>query len=193
MHRFLVFLTVFLLLNAGPILAAEPVYAPPLDGEMAKLKVLEKPDDLPDVVFTTVNGPKRLSDYRGKIVILNLWATWCPPCLQELPSLNALQTALGTEKIQVLAISMDSSGINDVKKYLDDHQLSQLAPMMDPEHGVQEFEVLKKTEGIPVTIIIDPQMRALAHFEGQADWNGSDARAMLDYTIKHVSYLPYKL
>jgi len=193
MHRFLILaLAGFLILLAPHGFAADKL-TPPLDGDMSRLKTYDSPEEIPDVLIHSDEGTKHLSDYKGKIVILNLWATWCPPCLHELPALNALQDTSDKTKVQVLAVSVDTTGLEPVKKYLTDNKLTQLPAMMDQDRNIQQLKVLKGIDGIPVTLIIDPQMRVMARYEGEADWGGENFRATLDYYLKHVSFLPYEM
>lgn len=164
---------------------------PPLTGDMVRLTVYDKPKKLPEIMFTSTDGLSYLSAHRGHIVVLNLWATWCPPCIKELPSLNALQYSMDSHKLQVVNVSLDTTGPESVKKYLEDNNLMMLKPYVDASQQVQQLEILHNLPGIPITIIIDPQMRALAMYQGDADWNGRAARAVLDYYINNVSYVKF--
>lgn len=188
---FLTLMVVLLVLGAMPVMAQDKKLEPPLNGQMSRLKVLDEPVDLPDIALTTPQGKKALSDFRGKLVILNLWATWCPPCLNELPSLNALQMAMGGDKLQVVAASLDTGGIEVVQKYLSDHNLTNLTPMLDESQMLTQMDVLRGVAGVPATLIINPQMKALALYEGEADWNGADVRAVLEYYMQNVSFLSF--
>lgn len=166
-------------------------FAPPLNGDMLNLVVLDKPTVIPDIaLFASDKGKVRLSSYKTKLVVLNIWATWCPPCLEELPSLNALQYAMGSNIFDVVTVSLDSNSAESIKKFLIDHELMKLPSYVDVDSDIQKLEVIKDMPAIPITLIIDPQSRVLAKLEGPADWNGRDVRAVLEYYAKNVSYAP---
>lgn len=184
------FLLVFaFLMTALPAFAASKVYAPPLEGEMTRLTVYNPPVKIPDVLLSADGkGLTNISEFKTKLVVVNLWATWCPPCVEELPSLNALQLAMKDDSFEVVTISIDTLKPSAVKKYMDDNNLKALTPYMDINQGAQRWEVLKGVAGVPVTLILDPQSRVLARFEANTDWNGPEARKVLEYYKKNVSF-----
>lgn len=190
------FLTVFafILLTSFPVLAQTHIIPrPPLRGQMSRMVVFDKRDDLPPVMLSSQNeGLLYLSQLKKKILIINLWATWCPPCVEELPSLSALQTAMGTEKLKIITVSLDTSPPDVVQKYLNDNNLSNLNGYLDVNDDVKKLDALRGVQGIPATLIVDPQGRVLARLEGPADWNGPDARAVMDYYMNNLSFASYK-
>lgn len=188
MDRFIAFL--FLLLLSFPAFSATFKNDPPLSGDMASLKVFPAPQSVEDVSISSPDGGTTLASFKGSIVIMNLWATWCPPCIEELPSLNALQFSMDKKYVQVVTVSLDTTGLEAGKKYLTEHNLMALPPYIDLNHSVQGMQILDKSPGIPITLILDPQMRALAMLQGNADWNGAAARAVIEYYMKNVSYAP---
>ena len=187
MSRFLTFLTITFLLSV-PVASAQ-LYNPPISGDMVKLVPYDNPQTLPKIMLSSADkGLTYLSEYRNKLVVLNIWATWCPPCVEELPSLNALQYAMGNDKFAVVTVSIDTTGLEAVKKYLDDNNLKALPAYMDGNEDIRKLEILKGVPGVPVTLLIDPQYRVLARVEGNVDWNGPAARAVLEYYMEHATY-----
>lgn len=105
--------------------------------------------------------------WRGKVVLVNLWATWCQPCLREMPSLQALQQTLGGDRFQVVAISQDLGGARQVDPYLARNTLTGLDILLDPTGSAgKAFHA----PGLPVSILLDPQGRQIARLTGEADW-----------------------
>jgi thiol-disulfide isomerase/thioredoxin len=187
MSRF-IFLLIFLF-GIHAAYAAEPL-SPQLNGDMANLQILNQNLPLPQVVLTSADkGSQYLWDFKTNLIVLNIWATWCPPCIDELPSLNALQYAMGSNTFVVVNVSVESDAAV-VKKYLADNKLTKLTSFIDAHQDLQHLDVLKDVPGVPITLIINPQMKVLAMLTGEADWNGPDARAVLEYYAKHVTYSP---
>jgi thiol-disulfide isomerase/thioredoxin len=184
MRRFLPVL-MCLMLFAAPVWAQEAL-DPPLTGQMHKFQVFQKPIKVQEVVLSSrQTGLKYLSDYTGKIILLNIWATWCPPCVQELPSLNALQKDLGGEKFQVVTVSLDQD-VDVVKKFLEENKLDQLTAYVDSNGDLKKLEALREVAGIPATLILNQKLDTVALYQGDADWGSSDARAVIDYFIQNV-------
>lgn len=175
---------------AVPARAAEgDKFKPPLMEDMMKLEVYQDLKELPEVTLTQQGkGLTSLSETKGKVVLLNIWATWCPPCVKELPSLNALQTAMGSEDFQVIAVSLDkgTEGQADAKKFMEENKLTALEPYVDGYEQLSKLDALKDVPGIPVTLLLDRKMRILARYQGDADWNGRAARAVIEYYLKNV-------
>jgi thiol-disulfide isomerase/thioredoxin len=141
-------------------------------GDLSNLKVVQPPKPAPMFTFQDANGsPRRLSDYAGDGIVLNLWATWCAPCKQELPSLDALAGKLVGKRIGVLALSSDRGGAAAVQAYYKQRGIKNLHVLLDPEgQAVQAFEA----PGIPTTYIIDRRGFERAYAEGSENW-GTDA------------------
>ena len=185
MSRFFALLFVFSLL----VLPAAYAAGPPISGDMVKLTAYDPPAYLsPVMISSSGEGLTYLSEFEGKLIILNIWATWCPPCIKELPSLNALQYAMGSDTFEVVTVSVDTTGPEVVKKYMDDNGLKALKPYIDLNKNLQQQEVLSGVAGIPVTLIIDPKGKLLARVAGDADWNGPAARAVIEYYLKNVTF-----
>jgi thiol-disulfide isomerase/thioredoxin len=135
------------------------------------------PRPAPKVGFTDANGNTlSLSDFAGKLVLVNLWATWCAPCRKEMPSLERLQTRLG-DRITILAISEDSNGSKAVAPFAAKLGLKAVKTYLDPQSAVgRAFKV----DGLPTSFLIDRQGRVLGRVEGGAEWDSPKMLAILD-------------
>lgn len=128
-----------------------------------------QPQGLPALSFTTADGAKQtLADYRGKGVVLNLWATWCAPCVAEMSALDGLAAAVANFAIAVLPISLDMQGLSVVKPFYAQHHLAHLPILLDPESDVTQA---LKVGGIPTTFIIDRQHRIVGRVQGGVAWD----------------------
>ena len=125
-------------------------------------------------------NPVSLTDFQGRVVLINIWATWCAPCIAEMPSLNALQErATGTE-FDVVPVSLDRGSVV-VQKFYQDHQLRHLLIFMDAEgNSVSELEV----GGLPTSILIDHNGREVGRFEGAANWNSDDVIKLIGAYVR---------
>ena len=141
----------------------------------AQLPQLGEPRAVPDIHFTDDDGrAKSLEDFRGKIVVLNLWATWCGPCRREMPTLDRLQAALGGKEFQVVALSMDRAGLPVVQRFYAEIGVKHLAIYIDSS-GTTARQL--GAIGLPVTLLIDREGREIGSLVGPAEW---DAPEMLD-------------
>jgi thiol-disulfide isomerase/thioredoxin len=131
----------------------------------------------PAISFLDFSGNTvSLSEFTGKIVLVNLWATWCEPCLREMPSLARMQLRLG-DKITVVAVSEDRGGAKTVEPFIDKLGLKSIKTYLDPKSTAERaFEV----QGLPTSFLIDRQGRILGKVEGAAEW---DAPKLLE-TLK---------
>jgi thiol-disulfide isomerase/thioredoxin len=131
------------------------------------------PQPAPETAFTDADGkPVGLADFKGKPVVVNLWATWCKPCLKEMPSLDRLQVVLD-EKLVVAAVSEDHGGAQRVGPFVATMALQKLKIYLDPKSDVgHAFNV----RGLPTSIVIDAKGRVVGRVEGAAEW---DSEAML--------------
>jgi thiol-disulfide isomerase/thioredoxin len=118
--------------------------------------------------FTPDNQARTLDDYRGRGVVLNLWATWCGPCVAELPTLDALAAAVAADNIVVLPLSSDAGGAASVRAFYDGHDIEHLPVLLDPGGAItQAWQV----PGIPVTVVFDRAGHPRARLIGGADWS----------------------
>jgi thiol-disulfide isomerase/thioredoxin len=134
------------------------------------------PQPASQVAFTDAEGrPASLADFTGKPTLINLWATWCQPCLKEMPSLERLQTKL-TGRLTVAAVSQDRAGGKLVNPFVAEHQLQGLKIYLDPKGDVaRAFEV----RGLPTTIVLDRSGRVVGKIEGPAEWDADKMLAVL--------------
>jgi thiol-disulfide isomerase/thioredoxin len=132
---------------------------------------------LADVTFTGVDGREhRLSEFRGQPVLVNFWATWCPPCIAEMPSLDALQGKLGTGTFKLIALSQDRGGIEVAKKWLDQAKLANIvAYHADQSAG----RALGTQSQLPVSILVDKQGREVARVFGAMHWDTPEMAARI--------------
>ena len=156
--------------------------APLARGEVAAINIAAEPRRLPDLAFNDVGGqPRKLSDFRGRTVLLNLWATWCVPCRKEMPALDALQAKLGGEQFQVVAVNIDTRNLDKPKAWLDEVGIKGLGYFADPSAKVfQDLKSIGKALGMPTTLLIDPQGCELGTLAGPAEWASDDAIRLIE-------------
>jgi len=151
--------------------------APLAHGEVAALTMATTPLRLPDLVFDDGSGAaKRLSDWRGKTVLVNLWATWCVPCRKEMPALDGLQAKLGGPNFQVVAINIDTRDADKPKAFLNEAKLTRLDYFSD--HSAKVFQDLKavgRALGMPTSVLVDGSGCEIATIAGPAEWDSDDA------------------
>jgi thiol-disulfide isomerase/thioredoxin len=157
--------------------AATGRLAPLARGEVAAATVAREPRRLPDLAFNGPDGsPTSLAAFRGRTVLLNLWATWCAPCRQEMPALDKLQGELGGPAFEVVAINIDTRNLEKPKTWLKEAGVGRLAYYADPEAKVfQDLKRIGKAVGMPTTLLIDPDGCELALINGPAEWASEDA------------------
>jgi thiol-disulfide isomerase/thioredoxin len=142
-----------------------------------KLVPTEPPAAPPALGFTDVAGlPVGLGDFAGQGVVLNLWATWCVPCVAEMPALDALAAQLGPDNITVVPLSSDRGGAAVVRKFYAARAIQHLGIWLDP-HGVTARAL--GARGLPTTLIIDRQGHERGRLEGGAEWASAEAVAMI--------------
>jgi thiol-disulfide isomerase/thioredoxin len=141
------------------------------------LVTLANPQPVPDLGFTDGSGAQHhLSDWQGKVVLVNLWATWCAPCKAEMPSLDRLQARLGNERFAVVAISTDRNGPDQPASFFAKEGIKSLALYNDRTLAAT---TLLKAPGLPLSVIIDAQGRQVARFLGPANWDRPEATAKI--------------
>jgi len=142
-----------------------------------------QPRQMPAVAFVSDGGASmQLGNLRGKVVLLNIWATWCPPCKQEMPSLDRLQAKLGSPGFEVVALSIDkdSKGLAEVRSFYSQVGIRNLRIFQDPT-GTAGFTL--GTVGVPTTLLIDRQGRELGRLTGTAEWDSQEALDFMRRTI----------
>jgi len=146
-------------------------------GEVAALTVAAAPRRLPDLAFQDSTGKTRtLADWRGRTVLLNLWATWCVPCRKEMPLLDALQEKLGGPDFEVVAVNTDTRDPDKPKAWLKEVGVTRLAYYADPSGKLfQDLKTAGKVLGLPTTLLIDAAGCELGIIAGPAEWASDDA------------------
>lgn len=159
--------------------------APLALGEVAAVAVASAPRALPVLTFQDGAGATRtLADWRGRTVLLNLWATWCVPCRKEMPALDALQEKLGGPGFEVVSVNIDTRNLDKPKTWLDEVGVRRLAYYSD--HSAKVFQDLKaigKAFGMPTTLIVDANGCELATLAGPAEWASSDAIKLVNAAL----------
>ena len=159
---------------AGTLALALPLRKPRAQELLGidSLHALHDPKKL-DLHFTTADGTVRsLSDYAGKAVVLNMWATWCVPCVREMPALDDLAALVAKDGIVVLPVSSDRGGAAVVQKFYADRGIKNLPVLLDPR---SQMAHQLGVNGIPTTLLIDRGGNELGWLEGAADWSSTDA------------------
>jgi thiol-disulfide isomerase/thioredoxin len=151
--------------------------APLAHGEVAALTMATTPLRLPDLAFEDADGkPRKLSDWRGRTVLVNLWATWCVPCRKEMPALEALQTKLGGPKFEVVAVNIDTRDPEKPKTFLRDANLTKLSFFSDQKAKVfQDLKSVGRALGMPTSVLVDSQGCEIGTIAGPAEWDSDDA------------------
>src|SRR3954451_8627807 len=156
--------------------------APLARGEVAAVAIASEPRRLPELAFTDAAGkPRTLADFRGKTVLLNLWATWCVPCRKEMPALDALQARLGGDKFEVVAVNIDTRNLDKPRTWLREVGITKLGYYADPSAKVfQDLKATGKAFGMPTTLLVDPRGCELAALAGPAEWSSEDAVKLIE-------------
>jgi thiol-disulfide isomerase/thioredoxin len=165
--------------------ALKPAGAPTLQslakGGMEKLQVVE-PKAPPAKAFVDADGKTvRIADLKGQVLVVNLWATWCAPCVKEMPTLAALQKAYEGRPVKVVAISIDGKGETEkAKAFIATH-----APLAFYQDASMElpFAYTPPAQGFPTTILYDKSVMERARVSGDADWASPDAKAVIDQLL----------
>jgi len=160
--------------------------APLARGEVAAVAVAKAPKALPVLTFKDGEGAaKSLADWRGRTLLLNLWATWCVPCRKEMPALDALQGKLGGPDFEVVSINIDTRDLDKPKAWLKEVGIGKLAYYADNSAKVfQDLKVIGKAFGMPTTLIVDANGCELATLAGPAEWASDDAVKLIAAALK---------
>jgi len=160
--------------------------APLAHGEVAALTMASAPLRLPDLTFEDAQGqPKKLSDWRGRTVLLNLWATWCVPCRREMPALETLQTKLGGPGFEVVAVNIDTRDPQKPKNFLKEANLTRLGYFTDEKAKIfQDLKGIGRALGMPTSVLVDGQGCEIATIAGPAEWGSDDAVKLISAAMK---------
>lgn len=163
--------------------------APLAHGEVAALTMATAPLMLPDLTFEDATGqPKKLSDWRGRTVLVNLWATWCVPCRKEMPALEGLQKKLGGPDFEVVAVNIDTRDPEKPKNFLKDANLTRLGYYSDQKaKAFQDLKAVGRALGMPTSVLVDGKGCEIATIAGPAEWDSDDAIKLISAAIKPLA------
>lgn len=150
-------------------------------GDVAAMIPVSEPKLIEGLTFQDKAGePMTMANFADKTVLINLWATWCVPCREEMPALNNLQKVAGSDGFQVLAINIDTGDVEKPQTFLEETGVDALGLYRDASMGV--FNQLKREGlafGLPVTLLVDGKGCLLGNMNGPAVWDGADAKALI--------------
>jgi thiol-disulfide isomerase/thioredoxin len=156
---------------------------PPLRGMFKdNFTLLDPPVPASQTGFTDAGGREiTLAAFEGKVVLLNFWATWCAPCVREMPTLDRLQDKLGPQGLAVVAVSQDRGGLAVVAPFVKQLGLRHLEIYLDPRGALsREFGL----GGLPTTLLIDAEGRLVGGLEGPAEWDSEEALALIRFYLE---------
>lgn len=159
---------------------------PLMKGEIAALTPAKSPIQVSNLSFRDGNGRERtLAEWKGRVVLLNLWATWCVPCRKEMPALDALEKKLGGPNFEVVSINIDTRDPDKPKAWLKDANITGLTYYADPAAKIfQDLKVAGRAFGMPTTLLVDAQGCELATLAGPAEWASDDAVKVVEAALK---------
>ena len=145
------------------------------------LSVFEQPRPVPEIRFKDDQGRDlTLANFRGRVVLLNIWATWCVPCRKEMPTLDRLEGRLGGKDFHVIALSIDRKGIEAIKDFYREVGVQKLAIYLDPSgKGSHDLAI----PGVPTTLLINREGGEIARKLGEAEWNSPEIVSLVEQTI----------
>jgi len=160
----------------------------PLDsyavGEMSKFRTVPEPPEQPQNTLVTDTGEElTLADKHGKIVLVNFWATWCAPCVVEMPYLNALEGRYGSEEFEVVTISMDRR-IEEPLAFFEERELDNLDFYFDPGMSIAFNVMGSANRGLPLTILYDRNGQEIGRVAGEAEWDSPEAHALIEAALE---------
>ena len=177
--------------NAGGDTTCQPAVelakkiAPFARGEVAAVNVAKSPLKVPALAFQDAEGkPLTLEHWRGRTVLLNLWATWCVPCRKEMPALDALEQRLGGPKFEVVAVNIDTRDADKPRTWLKEVGVQKLAFYADPTaRTFQDLKSIGRAFGMPTTLLIDGQGCEIGTIAGPAEWASEDAIKLINAAL----------
>ncbi|AZG75071.1 TlpA family protein disulfide reductase [Shewanella livingstonensis] len=148
------------------------------DSTLERINILPQPFPIALVDFTDLIGePVNFEQYKGKVVVINLWATWCPPCVRELPALNRLHQTLDAEHFALLPISIDAEAVTIVQPFLESLGLATFNSYFDPQQQLRDVFPL---DTIPATFILNEQGELVAYVRSYVDWDDKNVITFLE-------------
>ncbi|WP_222876265.1 thiol:disulfide interchange protein TlpA [Terrihabitans soli] len=154
-------------------------------GEVAAVLVPDRPRKLPELGFKDASGKSlSLKDFAGKTLLVNMWATWCAPCREEMPALDSLQGELGGPDFQVVAVSIDTQQPDKAKAFLNELKIAKLGFFQDASGKLfQDLKLVGRAVGLPTTLLIDKEGCEIGYLPGPAHWASEDAKKMIRAAI----------
>jgi thiol-disulfide isomerase/thioredoxin len=154
---------------------------PPRQGWMKGFSLNVPPRDAPGMTFRRGDGKTfRMADFRGRVVLVNFWATWCAPCVRELPTLDRLAATLGGPDFAVIAINEDRGGAGVAGPFLEKKGLRNLVLYLDERMSLALKFGLKQ---LPTSYLLDRQGRIVGELTGHANWDSPEAKALIEYYL----------
>lgn len=154
---------------------------PPLGGSLEDFTLIDPPRPVPRASFLDADQqPVTMDRFKGRVVLLNLWATWCGPCREEMPSIDRLQAQLGGEDFTVLALSLDQGGLTPVRHFYQQLGIRHLDIYLDPPNALA---LALKVPALPTTLVIDRAGQIVGLMVGPATWDSPDALVLMKYFI----------
>lgn len=151
-------------------------------GKVAAFVYKSAPEAVPTFpFFDSAQQTKTIETFKGKVILLNLWATWCGPCREEMPSLDRLQKELGSDKFEVVAVSVDKNGFDKAREFMKDAGVASLNFYADPSSRAAHHV---KAVGMPATLLVDEQGREIGRLLGPAEWDSSDAKRLIEAALR---------
>jgi thiol-disulfide isomerase/thioredoxin len=159
--------------------------APLARGEVAAVNLAKSPLKLPNLAFQDAAGkPLSLEQWRGRTVLLNLWATWCVPCRKEMPALDALESRLGGPGFEVVTVNIDTRDPDKPKTWLNEVGIKKLAYYADPTAKTfQDLKGIGRAFGMPTTLLVDPNGCEIGTIAGPAEWASDDAVKLIQAAL----------
>ena len=178
LHRLSAILVALVAISA---IARAETGKPPLSGTVAKLELKEPRAAIPVFAFKNLDGSDASYDaFKGKVVLINFWATWCIPCGKEMPSLNKLAATIGKDKFAVMALSLDGPTRAKVAPFIRDKELGALDVYLDDKRSAYgKLDILV----LPTSILVDKQGREVGRLAGDAEWDTPEALALIRHLI----------
>ncbi len=147
--------------------------------EMAGFQALTPPISTEGLEFLDKNGQSlELSAFHGRVVLINFWATWCAPCLAEMPSLNRLQIALGGADFQIITIATGRNETADIESFFSNQSISHLTRYRDPN---LRLALALGAGSLPTTVLMDRDGFIIARLQGEADWDSEAATRLIEF------------
>lgn len=151
-------------------------------GKVAAFVYKRAPEPVPAFpFFDGAQQTRTIEAFKGKVVLLNLWATWCGPCREEMPALDRLQKEMGSDKFEVVAVSVDKNGVEKAREFMAGIDVNSLAFYADPTARAASKV---KAIGMPATLLVDAEGREIGRLMGPAEWDSPDAKRLIEAALR---------